>query len=303
MDMEILITENQFKNIILENYLVYKNLTSTQRDKIKSKGRHIFHLIKNKVDKNLLFQYGLTLKVPSINFIEKNIKDIDFALKNLQLAPFEKNKLLGSLDELAQHKENANKQDILLFFELNDEGDDNEWSFVNMFDNNVTLWLNLMKKSLKVKEFDSVDKAIDFYFSVQPNGEILAHDDLMEAILTDRDLHVSKVFNKTWSRGSRTEEKFFDGLSKLTDVKVFSEPGNYVDMIGIDGAFFCKKINKWVSVQVKSDKADALNSIPKNGVSVYLVGDKFHFVSKKEPDGGLFRKVINSCIVDYGNND
>lgn len=296
--MDIIITGNQLQSIITESYLTYKNLTSAQRKKIKLEGRNIFNLIKKKLDKNLLFQYGLTLKVPSINFIEKNIKDIDFALKNLQLTDTQRNKLRGDLDNLALHKENSNKEDVLLFFEMNDEGDDNEWSFVNMFDNNVTLWLNLMKKSVKIKDFSNLDSAIEFYFSVQPNGEILAHNDLMEAILTDRDLHISKVFSKTWGKGSRLEEKFFTELSKYTNVMVFSESGNYVDMIGIDGAFVCKTTNRWVSVQVKSEKNDALDAIPEGGISVYLVGNKFHFVSKKESKGGLFRKVIDKCNLE-----
>lgn len=296
--MNILITENQFNTIITENYITYKSLNQSQRNKIKDSGRKIFNLIKSNIDNDILRQYSLVLKVPSVEFLDKNIEDITFAITNLELSPSQKNKLLQSRNEIEMQKENLKKEDVLLFFELNDEGGDNEWSFANMFDNNITLWLKLMKHSLKIKDFESLDDAIDFYFSKQDNGEILAHNDLMTAILTDRDIHISKVFNKTWGNGVKTENRFFDSLSQLTKVKVFSEPGNYVDRTGIDGAFYCKKINKWIPVQVKSDKQDALDSIPKGGVSVYYIGSKFHYVSERRPEGGLFRTVINNCIEE-----
>ena len=103
------------------NKLTYNSLTDSQKDKIKGSGMKIFSDIKNYIEPNTnrkinywLEQHGLQLKVPSTEFIHKNIDDIKFVFKNLEISNSKKNDLKENLDFLEMQLDNPNSKFIVL---------------------------------------------------------------------------------------------------------------------------------------------------------------------------------------------
>jgi len=290
------------KNIKFPTFDIWKN--PILLNKIKSGGQKTFNQIltpKTKEGKtpieviNEYFEpYGLEYVVPDIEFINKNIEDIKFALQNLSFKENVRDKIVEKLDFLEFQKkshEDFEKGDIkrpgkyFLFFHEKKGG----WSIVNLFNDNVKLWIELMKKHSSKYDGDIV-KFIDNYFNSRD-----ALKDLVQAMI-DRAQHGEKTISRTWGSGTKVETEFYDTLINKfnlspNQVKKFSGGGNVIDLIGVDFSLFCK--NLYISIQVKSDLESALKSIPFNGVSVYPNDGTFFFVRKKIDSPQPIEKLIS----------
>jgi hypothetical protein len=278
--------------------LTYNSLTDSQKDKIKSLGMRIFSDIKNYIEPETnrrinywLEQHGLQLKVPSVEFIQKNIDDIKFVFDNLELSNSKKKDLKENLDFLELQLENPNSKFIVLFHEENDE-----WSIVNMFDNNIILWIKLINDSFDFNSEINVDEFLNDYY--KGGSDSRAAHDLLRAILLDRENHKKNIFSKTWGGGQEVENNFFNQLRQLgvspENLRIFSGGGNFVDRAGFDGAMRCRNI--WFSIQVKSNQNDALKSIPYRGISVFpSEGEFYYFHDKKVPPKPI-SSLVQKCI-------
>jgi len=278
--------------------LTYNSLTDSQKDKIKSLGMKIFSDIKNYIEPDTnrrinywLEQHGLQLKVPSVEFIKKNIDDINFVFDNLELSNSKRNDLKENLDFLELQLVNPNSKFIVLFHEKDDE-----WSIVNMFDNNIILWINLINNRIDSNTEINVDNFLEEYYS--GGSDSMAAHDLLRAILIDRENYKQTIFSKTWGGGQEVENKFFNQLRQLgvseENLRIFSGGGNFVDRAGFDGAMKCRNI--WFSIQVKSNQNDALKSIPYKGISVFpSEGEFYYFHDKKVPPKPI-SSLVQKCI-------
>jgi len=260
--------------------LSYRNLNDSQINNIKSKGMSVFNSVKNYTKpetgqhiNDWLRRYNLQVSAPSEEFIIQNIKDI-----------------------LEKQLEEPESKNVVLFHEIKGENIQ-EWSLVNMFDNNVMLWLRLINEKisqenspLKLKDLkkDSIDNLINEYYGDGDTKSFAAHD-LLLAMFEKRHNIFKEVFSKTWTPGSKTENNFISYLISLgvsdKDIRKFSGEGNFVDRAGIDCAIknisgsLTKKIDSdWIPVQVKPNQSDALKAIPSKGISVYPFGDTFYYV-------------------------
>lgn len=292
------------KNIKFPTFEIWKN--PILLNKIKTGGQKTFNQIltpKTKEGKtpieviNEYFEpYGLEYVVPDIDFINKNISDIKFALQNISFKENVRDKIVEKLDFLEFQKkshEDFEKGDIqkpgkyFLFFHEKNGG----WSIVNLFNDNVKLWIELMKKHSSNYDGDII-KFIDDYFNSRN-----ALKDLVRAMI-DRAQHGEKTISKTWGSGTQVENQFYNTLvNKLNlptnQIKRFSGGGNVIDLIGVDFSIFCKNVH--IPIQVKSDFQTALKSIPHTGVSVYPSDGTFYFVRTKndtpQPIGNLIDEM------------
>ena len=278
--------------------LTYNSLTDSQKDKIKSSGMKIFSDIKNYVEPNTnrkinhwLEQHGLQLKVPSVEFIKKNIEDIKFVFENLPLSNSKKKDLKENLDFLELQLDNPNSKFIVLFHEKNDE-----WSIVNMFDNNIILWIKLINDSFDFNSEMNVDDLLEEYY--QGGSDSKAAHDLLKAILLDRENHKQNIFSKTWGAGQEVENNFFNQLIESgispENLRIFSGGGNFVDRAGFDGAMRCR--NVWFSIQVKSNQNDAFKSIPYKGISVFPSEREFYYFYDKNVPPKPILLLTQKCI-------
>lgn len=283
--------------------LSYRNLNDSQINNIKSKGMSVFNSVKNYTKPETgqhinewLRRYNLQVSAPSEEFIIQNIKDITFAIINLPLRDATKRSLVNVRLLLEKQLEEPESKNVVLFHEIKGENIQ-EWSLVNMFDNNVMLWLRLINEKisqenspLKLKDLkkDSIDNLINEYYGDGDTKSFAAHD-LLLAMFEKRHNIFKEVFSKTWTPGSKTENKFISYLISLgvsdKDIRKFSGEGNFVDRAGIDCAIknisgsLTKKIDSdWIPVQVKPNQSDALKAIPSKGISVYPFGDTFYYV-------------------------
>jgi hypothetical protein len=277
--------------------ITYRDLTYNQKSKIKGLGMKIFDVIKNYVEpstnKNInywLEKNGLQLKVPNRKFLEKNIDDIRFVLSNLKISKTKKEDLKEKLDFLELQLEHPNSKYIVLFHE-----DDEEWSIVNMFDNNITLWVHLINQHLDSNSEINLDEFLEEYFNGDSDSDA-AHD-LLRAILIDRKTHKETIFKKTWGGGQEVENNFFEYLKnsgvKLENLRFFSGGGNFVDRAGFDGAMKCRNI--WFSIQIKSSQSDAFDSIPYEGISVFSSEGEFYYFHDKNKPPKPISSLIQNC--------
>lgn len=272
--------------------LIWKN--PYLMDKIKSGAQKTFNQItkarredgRNYIEViNEYFEpYGLEYVVPNLDFINKNIDDIRFALANFRFNDEKRDKIVEKLDflefqkqshqEFSEGKLEKPSKHVLFFHEKN-----GGWSIVNLFNDNVKLWIELMKKY----DFEGdVGNFIDNYFSSRN-----AIKDLIQAMI-DRAEHGEKTISKTWGLGSQVENNFETFLKNdlkrpSEDIKRFSGGGNVIDLMGIDFGIKCSDF--YVPVQVKSDLDSAKKSIPKDGISVFPKDGIFYYLisGKSEP--------------------
>jgi len=297
------------KRILREEYLLesrpdltYHNLSYDEREKIKSKGKEIFRKFKiydlDKINK-YFEKYGLFLGAPSKEFIINNLEDIEFAMKNLPLSKWAEKKLDDDRSNLKHQYigienyelgKSPHKTRFYEFFhevKMSDEKKELTWSIVNLFDNNIKVWAQLINDWIDededAKKIESTPKLIDTYFNLELNGKKgdKAFLDLIKAMV-ERGKHEQNIINHTWGGGQQTEEDFVRALlnNGFTQEKiyVFSGEKNIVDGVGIDLAVKCD--GRWIPIQVKSNESDASNFIPYQGFGTFPYGNTFKLVSK-----------------------
>lgn len=295
--MDFLISENQLQLILSEGRLSYRDFSQDQLYKIERGGEKAFAKIKVWRDQNTgrdinhwLNQFGLTISVPSREFLVKNLNDVNFALSGLPLSEIKKEKLREVRDFIEFQLDKGSKF-IYLFHEILPDGT-LEWSFVNMFDNNRKLWIRLMNQRYPNVNKDNLDKLIEEYFS---DGS--AEHDLLRAMIYDRKTIFDEIFSDTWGGGTAVENEFFDLVRQNVPedrIHVFSGKGNFVDRAGIDAGIKCG--DSWVPVQVKSSQAEAFSSIPSKGISVFPTPEGFHyFRNKNEPSKPFLNSLFTKC--------
>ena len=284
--------------------LDYQSLSVQDIRFIKKCGREVFEVVKKTFVEqgepfnSYLKNKGISISVPSDNFLNKNYDDISFVFSNLPISKQKGVELLRIYHLIEKQLNDKDHKGILLFHEVNQDSED--WSFVNMFDNNVTLWIRLINQSLsdpKDRFFEFIKSHPDYEEGSEDNIQFIlevyfgdcgpdsfASYDLGSAILYDRRSIFKDIFDKTWGGGKKIEESFIKYLLDhgITDddLKIFSGEGNFVDRIGIDLAV--KIDNIWIPVQVKSSFTSTTGSIPYQGISVFPYNNTFYFVSKEE---------------------
>jgi len=292
------------EEFILENHrvLTYHSLSNDEREQIKTKGREIFLKFKlyNLTKINNFFEnHGLFLGAPSKEFLVNNIDDAEFALKHLPLSNSAKIKIGDEKYYMGQQYDGIEKYEkgetphkgrwYEFFHEksLPEEKKDAVWSIVNLFDNNVSLWAQLindwMSENPDTQNIKSISELIDIYFKREKENVVggEAFSDLAMAMI-ERAKHEENIINRTWGGGQETEKSFVSKLlsNGFTDdnIRVFSGEKNVVDGVGIDLAVKCD--NRWIPIQVKSNENDASQFIPNKGFATFPYGDTFKLISK-----------------------
>ena len=289
----------------------YGSLSNEDKKNIKEKGVEIFNKFKlvgfEKLN-NFFKEHGLYYGYPNVEYLKSNIQDITFALKEIDLPIQTKNKLREFKDNLEQQLnsiERFEKGELPKkgrYFEYFQEIPKKEeekmvWSIVNLFDNNIMVWVKLINDWLssekRTKKITSIPNLINYYFEMD-NGK-KAFKDLIYAMV-ERNDYQEKIINKTWGGGQKVEQNF---ISKLlsngfgeNNIHVFSGEKNIIDGIGIDLAVKCG--NKWIPIQVKSSDDDARNAIPYKGLATYPDGDTFKLISKLK-DKKNYRDLNDIC--------
>ena len=292
------------EEFILENHraLTYGSLSNDEREQIKTKGKEIFLKFKlyNLTKINNFFEnHGLFLGAPSKEFLVKNINDAKFALEHLPLSNWNRNKISDEkffmekqYDAIEKYEkgEEPHKGRWYEFFHeksLPEEKKEAVWSIVNLFDNNVSLWAQLindwMSENPDTQNIKSTSELIDIYFKRKKENVVggEAFSDLAMAMI-ERAKHEENIINRTWGGGQETEKSFVSKLlsNGFTDdnIRVFSGEKNVVDGIGIDLAVKCD--NRWIPIQVKSNENDASQFIPNKGFATFPYGNTFKLISK-----------------------
>lgn len=273
--------------------LSYSTFTTLERSLIETLGRKTFIEFKSPQNIDLLrrlltkYNPSLELKMPNDDYIQKNVTDIEWILdgpgKELRYWSSKKRK------ELELIKKELLENEVILYH----EGDD--WSLVNLFDNNVKLWIHNMNYLINddpifVEELyensDTItnERIIDVFFNDESSTEDLtyAQEAFLINILVDFD-ETKKIVSGTYGKGLQVEDEFIKLVTQKygkDNVYVFSSKGGVIDMTGVDLCVFYE--GRWQPVQVKSNKSEAEKNIPKDGFSVYKVNDKF-FIKKDVP--------------------
>ena len=284
----------------------YKSLSDGDKESIKSNGVQIFDRFKLMDYKELndfFREKGLFYGSPSEEYLKKNIEDIDFALKELPLKFNTRKKLVEKKDALErQSKEGGRNYEF--FHEIpKKEQEKMVWSVVNLFDNNIMLWIRLINDWLisinHTKPIKSISSLINYYFNLE-NGD-KAFEDLKNAMI-NRETHNQNIIKYTWGGGQKVEQDFVSELLRsgfdVSDIYMFSGEKNIIDGIGIDLAIKCS--NNWIPFQVKSDVDDANNSVPYEGFSTFPYKKTFKLVSSNKVQINLedFCKPLDIPDVD-----
>ena len=284
----------------------YKSLSDGNKESIKSNGVQIFDRFKLMDYKELndfFREKGLFYGSPSEEYLKKNIEDIDFALKELPLKFNTRKKLVEKKDALErQSKEGGRNYEF--FHEIpKKEQEKMVWSVVNLFDNNIMLWIRLINDWLisinHTKPIKSISSLINYYFNLE-NGD-KAFEDLKNAMI-NRETHNQNIIKYTWGGGQKVEQDFVSELLRsgfdVSDIYMFSGEKNIIDGIGIDLAVKCS--NNWIPFQVKSDVDDANNSVPYEGFSTFPYKKTFKLVSSNKVQINLedFCKPLDIPDVD-----
>lgn len=287
--MDFIISENQLQ-LILSEGVKYTDFTSDQLNDIERLGEKAFNKIKSFRDEGTgrdinywLNKYGLTISIPSEDFLKKNLEDVNFVLDNIRVSRKKEDNLWEVKYTLEEQLSSRARKFIYLFHEVKENGD-LEWSFVNMFDNNRKLWIRLMNKRYPDIKKEEIPDKIREYFS---DGS--AEHDLLSAMIHNRKEIFDEVFTETWGGGTEVENRFFKKVEPLVpagNLKVFSGKGNFVDRSGIDAALKCG--DYWMPIQVKSSQTEAIRSIPYGGISVFPAGENFYFFQSKENAAKMF---------------
>lgn len=291
--------ENNFKKILLESRqlmkkLSYGDFSPEQRKLIEVLGRETFNEFKlgenSEKLKQLMSIYNpsLDLKLPSQEYVEKNVTDIDWVLdgpgKDLEYwGPKKRKKLQEVKRELLENE-------VVLYH----EGD--EWSLVNLFDNNIKLWIfnmnylvdndpEFVNEVFGDKYKLDKDRLINVFFNSESSSAYLtyAQESFLRNILHNFD-DAKELVSGTYGGGLALEDEFINfAIDKVgsENVYVFSSKGGVIDMTGVD---LCVYIyGRWQPVQVKTIESEAKRNIPKGGFSVYKKNDKF-FMKMDTPE-------------------
>lgn len=301
------------KKILRENNSIgkapsigYKSLSDAEKESIKSKGVQIFSRFKLMDYKELndfFREKGLFYGAPDEEYLTKNIEDIDFALTELPLKFNTRKKLVEKKDALVrQSKEGGRNYEF--FHEIpKKEQEKMVWSVVNLFDNNIMLWIKLINDWLisinRRKPITSISSLINHYFNIENGNK--AFEDLKNAMI-NRATHNENIIKYTWGGGIQVEQDFVAELLRsgfgVDDIHVFSGEKNIVDGIGIDLAVKCN--NNWIPFQVKSNVDEANNSVPYQGFSTFPYEGKFKIVSSNKVQTNLedFCKPLVTSKID-----
>ena len=274
------------KRIIMEKSeqkLRWSSFTKEQRKKMENLGFNLLINIKNftketedgvKDINHWLEKHNLVIRKPSDDYIIQNIEDIEFALKNLPLSKG-KTFLLKKNLKILENQLNTSKKDNYLFYEKN--GDTLIWSLVNLYDNNINLWIRLLNKRYTFPGKIDIDSLIDKYFGdcgINTN----AGKDIFNAMTNDREILSKEIFEKTWGGGREVEDLFVRFLLKIgidsNSIRIFAGEGNFVDRAGIDLSI--KYNNVYIPIQVKSIDSEAKYSVPEGGISVFPNNMRFY---------------------------
>lgn len=288
------------KEEVTENYqsISYGLLSQQDKEDIKSKGVEVFNKLKLadfKVLNDFFKNHGLFYGAPSEEYLTSNIDDINFALDNLPLSYYTRNNLIEKRDLLSTQKKEGGRS-YEFFHELpKEEKEKMVWSIVNMFDNNIMLWVRLINDWLSAKkrkkQIISIPSLINHYFSIQNGRKALV--DLVNAMI-NRATHKVNIFDKTWGGGQAVEQNFKSELLKNgfseNDIYMFSGEKNIVDGVGIDLAVKCG--GEWIPFQVKSNASDASYATPYKGYSTFPFEGSFILVSGNK----IQSKLSDFCV-------
>jgi len=248
--------------------LSYSTFSTLEGSLIETLGRKTFIEFKSPQNIDLLrrlltkYNPSLELKMPNDDYIQKNVTDIEWILdgpgNELRYWSSKKRK------ELELIKKELLENEVILYH----EGDD--WSLVNLFDNNVKLWIRNMNYLINddpifVEELyensDTItnERIIDVFFNDESSTEDLtyAQEAFLINILVDFD-ETKKIVSGTYGKGLQVEDEFIKLVTQkygIDNVYVFSSKGGVIDMTGVDLCVFYE--GRWQPVQVKSNKSEA----------------------------------------------
>jgi len=290
------------KRTIMESSKVKLNWYSfsyDQRKKIENLGFKILVNIKNFTKETedgvkdinyWLEKHNLVVRKPSDEYITQNINDINFALENLPLSKNIEFLLKKNLNIL-QNEINTSKKDYHLFYEK--DGDNLIWSLVNLYDNNIKLWIRLLNKRYTFTGKVDIDSLIEKYFGNTSVNTDAARD-IFNSMIKDREILSKEIFEKTWGGGRDIEKLFVKFLLRLginsENIKIFSGEGNFVDRAGIDLAI--KHRGVYIPIQIKSTSDEAKSSIPMGGISVFPDNSKFYCYTGKDEQPIEFQEYL-----------
>lgn len=312
-NMKDLIKKILKEEIISENFqsISYGNLSDDDKKNIKESGVKIFDKFKlaNFEKLNDFFkEHGLFYGTPDKEYLQNNSTHIEFALDYLPLTSGTKDNLREKQSRIMRQLESIEKfergelptkgRHFEFFHEIpKKEEEKMVWSIVNLFDNNIKLWIKLINDWLssakRTKKITSVSGLINHYFGIN-NGR-KAFTDLIHAMV-DRVNHSENIIKKTWGGGQEIEKSFTTKLLSNNfnenDIHIFSGEKNIVDGIGIDLAVKCE--GRWIPIQVKSNQGDAYAAIPYQGFATFPYGNTFMLVSKLK-NNKVQRKLSDLC--------
>lgn len=295
----------------------YRGLSDEEKQLIKNEGEKAFQELKELQEKGglvnaWLINHGLVLDVPSEEYCDQNIRDAEFILykSKIQLTSSAKKKLKNSLQPLRflkrdyeyirtyKHRDRPHPYEWFFHEIPKEDGKDKSWSIVNLYDNNISFWIDQIKKriengQLKLNDYRNYSELINAYFNQKDDHGSLVLSDLLIA-MSERKKYSEKIFNRTWGGGRENESKFIESLPKNLEYRVFSGEKNIVDLIGIDLAVKCN--GTWIPIQVKSNDNDARKSIPYKGYSTYFSTNfnSFRLISKGKGEY-IYRSLSEIC--------
>lgn len=264
-----------------ENFnLSWNTFSDKQRSIIEERGREVFEDFKHhhNVLNELLKQKSIDidLRIPNSDFIKKNLDDIEWVLNgpgsNIEYWSSKKRK------ELTNSKEQLIDGNLILFH----EGD--EWSLINLFDNNIKLWIQTINNTLNydksferytlIKEKIDPDLILDIFFNKRKRGTQFTYAQLgFLDNITTRLSHSTEIVKGTSEKGFNVENEFYKIVIKRfgeDNVKVFSSRGGIIDMTGVDMCL--NEDGIWKPVQIKTTKQEARKNIPVGGFSAWPKG-------------------------------
>jgi hypothetical protein len=336
--MEIILSDKQLDRLQLRldesksisQYVWYGGNSAWAKKYIETEGRRVFNrLIEDPTLRKFLDEvmesskHDIELKTPDILYLQKNLEDIDFVLNNLPLRKKQKDYLKEKkvvFQEYLRKRKVEDEEEFEDAFTLEDDKgieikpmffEKGEWSLINKFDNNISLWVDTMKRILTeyqssfrdLIEEGNWEEVIKKFFNepIKPNSSeegdklTFAELGLLENMSLDLE-NATKIVHSKTERGDFTENKFIDHLYAASganefNMKNFASKGGVIDMLGIDLAI--KISGDWIPVQIKSNKGDAERFIPYRGISIFPENNKFYFTYDKKQRSKNFKIVLD----------
>jgi hypothetical protein len=276
----------------VKNSLLPEDNWNDINDIIKNKGIELYNNIINSNKKDL-FKNKSLVSQPSDDWYNKNLIDLDKFYLKLKKPPEDITIKYNRIKTKLKNKE---------YYGFIEDGN---WSILNKFNTNYTLWRKLIDETYINSKLTFLEKINDF-FNQKPISEIfpnsksefeklkkennidiktfsLAEKEIIKDINSNSSQKIVDVINKTTGEGNETENKFKKYLGDK-DIVDFSSPGNIVDMeFNVD--LMVHDPEGWIPIQVKSNKEEAkkcpLLKTGINGIAVY------------PDDTGIFRKIEN----------